>query len=328
LNSRTDRTVADVMLLVLAALIPGIAVFLYLTGWGGVINLVIAMITAVLAEAAAVRLRGQAVRLSIADFSAVVTAVLLALCLPPLLPWWIVVVATLFAILLAKQVYGGLGQNIFNPAMAGYALVLISYPLDLSSWLAQPDQFNMPLTEAFAIVFSGGLSQSVNYDALTGATALSRLYDLQLQSANPAQLAEDIRGSFGAQHSEWLNLAFLAGGAALLVFKVISWHLPVAMITGVAICHIVLGASYPDLTFHLFGGATMLCAFFIITDPVSAPAGNRGRLIFGFLTGVLLYLIRHFGSYPDSAAFAVLLMNCCVPVLDRMETLFSTGTDQ
>ena len=328
MNSPIDRSVADVMLLVLAALIPGTAVFLYLTGWGGVINLVIAIITAVLAEATAVRLRGHKVGLSIADFSAVVTAVLLALCLPPLLPWWIVVTATLFAILLAKQVYGGLGQNIFNPAMAGYALVLISYPLDLSSWLTQPEQFNLPLTDALTIVFNGGLSQSEHYDALTGATALSRLYDLQLQSANTTQLAAEIRGSFGAQYSEWLNVAFLAGGAALLFFKVITWHLPVAMITGVSICHVISGADYPDLTFHLFGGATMLCAFFIITDPVSAPAGNRGRLIFGFFTGVLISLIRHFGSYPDSAAFAVLLMNCCVPVIDRLEKQFGTRTKQ
>lgn len=319
MNTQTERSVSDVMLLVLLALLPGFCVFLYLTGWGGVINCMIAIVTALIAEAVAVRLRHGSVRITLTDYSAVVTAILLALCLPPLLPWWIVSLATLFAILLAKQVYGGLGQNLFNPAMAGYALVLISYPLDLSTWLTLPEGFSMSLSDALSIVFSGGLSQSEQYDALTGATALSRLYDLNLQSVDLAQLAPEISGTFGARYSEWLNLAFLIGGLALVFLKVITWHLPVALIAGVATCDLLIGGPYPDLTFHLFGGATMLCAFFIITDPVSAPAGNRARLIFGFFTGLLIYLIRSFGSYPDSAAFAVLLMNCCVPMLDRLD---------
>ncbi len=319
MNTPTERSVSDVMLLVLLALLPGFCVFLYLTGWGGVINCMIAIVTALIAEAVAVRLRHGSVRITLTDYSAVVTAILLALCLPPLLPWWIVSLATLFAILLAKQVYGGLGQNLFNPAMAGYALVLISYPLDLSTWLTLPEGFSMSLSDALSIVFSGGLSQSEQYDALTGATALSRLYDLNLQSVDLAQLAPEISGTFGARYSEWLNLAFLIGGLALVFLKVITWHLPVALIAGVATCDLLIGGPYPDLTFHLFGGATMLCAFFIITDPVSAPAGNRARLIFGFFTGLLIYLIRSFGSYPDSAAFAVLLMNCCVPMLDRLD---------
>lgn len=319
MNTPTERSVSDVMLLVLLALLPGFCVFLYLTGWGGAINCMIAIVTALIAEAVAVRLRRGSVRITLTDYSAVVTAILLALCLPPLLPWWIVSLATLFAILLAKQVYGGLGQNLFNPAMAGYALVLISYPLDLSTWLTLPEGFSMSLSDALSIVFSGGLSQSEQYDALTGATALSRLYDLNLQSVDRAQLAPEIGGNFGARYSEWLNLAFLIGGLALVLLKVITWHLPVALIAGVATCDLLFGGLYPDLTFHLFGGATMLCAFFIITDPVSAPAGNRARLIFGFFTGLLIYLIRSFGSYPDSAAFAVLLMNCCVPMLDRLE---------
>ncbi len=319
MNTPTERSVSDVMLLVLLALLPGFCVFLYLTGWGGVINCMIAIVTALIAEAVAVRLRRGSVRITLTDYSAVVTAILLALCLPPLLPWWIVSLATLFAILLAKQVYGGLGQNLFNPAMAGYALVLISYPLDLSTWLTLPEGFSMSLSDALSIVFSGGLSQSEQYDALTGATALSRLYDLNLQSVDLAQLAPEISGTFGARYSEWLNLAFLIGGLALVFLKVITWHLPVALIAGVATCDLLIGGPYPDLTFHLFGGATMLCAFFIITDPVSAPAGNRARLIFGFFTGLLIYLIRSFGSYPDSAAFAVLLMNCCVPMLDRLD---------
>ncbi len=307
------------MMLVLLALLPGIGVHLYLTGWGGVLNITIAIITAVLTETMALKLRGHAVEQSIKDFSAIVTAVLLALCLPPLLPWWLVVLATVFAILLAKHIYGGIGQNLFNPAMAGYAMVLISYPLDISSWIAMPESFTLTMTETLSVALNGGLSQSTNYDALTGATALSQLYDLKLQNIPVEQFSADIRGSFGALHSEWLNFAFLAGGALLILTRVITWHLPVSMLVGITLCHLLFGTTYPDLMFHLFSGATMLCAFFIITDPVTAPASNETRLFFGFCVGVLLYVIRTFGSYPDSAAFAVLLMNCCVPMLDRLD---------
>ena len=191
-------------MLVLIALIPGIGVYLYLTGWGGVLNFTLAIATALLAEAIAVRLRNQPAQLAIRDLSAIVTATLLALCLPPLLPWWIVVIATLFAILLTKQIYGGIGQNLFNPAMAGYALVLISYPLDISSWIAMPEAFSLSPGNTISIIFNGGLSQSVNYDALTGATALSQLYDLNLRQVPVEQITTEIQGRFGALHSDCL----------------------------------------------------------------------------------------------------------------------------
>ena len=158
---------------VLIALLPGIALFLYLTGWGGIFNLCIAVVSGLIFEALCLKWRNQPLAASLRDYSATVTVVLFALCLPPLIPWWIVVIGTGSAILLAKHAYGGLGCNVFNPAMVGYAVVLVSYPLDLSSWLIQPDAFRITFNHALEYVLSGGLSQSSQYDSLTGATALS-----------------------------------------------------------------------------------------------------------------------------------------------------------
>lgn len=318
-QDQSADNVADVMRWVLLALLPGLAVFFYFTGWGGVVTVTIAVVAGLLFEALALTLRNQPVSKTLSDYSALVTVVLLALCLPPLMPWWVIVIAVAAAILLAKHAYGGLGQNIFNPAMVGYAVVLISYPLDVSTWVQLPQGFDLTLSQALAYSFTGGLSQSIHYDALTGATALSQYYELSLQSASDSEIADAVRGSFGARHSEWLNLAFLAGGIILLIRRIISWHLPVAVLSGILVLQLLLGSEYPDLWFHWFGGATMLCAFFIVTDPVSAPASPHARLIFGFVIGALIFLIRQYGSYPDSIAFAVLLMNCSVPLLDRFD---------
>jgi len=313
--------VARVMQMVIVALTPAIAVYLYFYGWGGVLNLALAVAAGLAFEAIALVLRKRPVAATLKDNSALVTAVLLALCLPPLMPWWIMLMAVAAAILLAKHAYGGLGQNVFNPAMVGYAVVLISFPLDVSTWINTPEAFQLSLAESLGYVFGGGLSQSSNYDAMTGATALSRHYDLAIQSATADTIKNSVSGLFGAVHSEWLNMAFFAGGLLLIIKRIITWHLPVALLAGVAVVDLILGTTYPDLLFHWFGGATMMGAFFIITDPVSAPASVRARLIYGFMIGALIYLIRHYGNYPDSVAFAVLLMNCCVPLIDRIDTV-------
>lgn len=313
------KNISELMRWVLIALMPGIGIYIYLTGWGGVINLFIAAITGVLFEALALHLRRKPVIPTLTDHSALVTVTLLALCLPPLMPWWIIVIAVAAAILLAKHAYGGLGQNVFNPAMVGYAVVLISYPLDVSTWVSMPEAFDLSFSQTLSLVFGGGLSQSVSYDALTGATALSQHYELGIQAATPEVIRDTVKGHLGARNSEWLNVSFLIGGLMLLLLRIISWHLPVALLSGIYISDLLLGSQYPDIFFHWLGGGTMICAFFIITDPVSAPASNRARLVYGFTAGVLIYLIRHYGSYPDSIAFAVLLLNCCVPLIDRID---------
>ena len=325
-TTATAPTVSALMQMVIAALIPGTAIFLYQTGWGGVINLLLTIATALLMEALAVKLRGRSVHNSLTDNSALVTGWLIALCLPPLLAWWLPVLATAFAILLAKHLFGGLGQNVFNPAMAGYALILVSYPLDLGLWLNMPDAFGISLREAMATVVNGGLQQKANWDALTGATALDQYRSSLLQF--PYIPTTDSMGRIGASLSEWSNAAFMIGGIWLWYKRVIQWHIPVAFLATLMLCAVLGNWLNPQLAgpgFHLFGGATMLAAFFIATDPVSAAASNRGRLIYAAGAGGLVYLIRIFGAYPDSVAFAILLMNCTVPTLDRLDIWLSAA---
>lgn len=323
LDKKIHGDVSQVMQLVIAALLPGFAVFLYQTGWGGLLNLGIAAVAAVIFESLALTLRQKNPLAGIKDYSALVTGLLIALCLPPLLPWWITVLAVMFAIVFAKHCYGGLGQNIFNPAMAGYAIILISFPRELSLWLSLPDAFNTTLTDALRFTFNGGLGIMPGWDALTGATAFDTTRDLSLQETAIPLIKKQTHGLFGAVNSEWLNLAYLVGGLALIYKKVISWHIPAGVLAGLISCtlleSLVAGPAPMSSGFHLFGGATMLCAFFIATDPVSAAASNRGRLIYGAGIGVLVFVIRTWGSYPDSIAFAILLMNCLVPMIDRVE---------
>lgn len=317
----SHQGVADVMRWVLLALIPAIIVYLYLYGWGGVITLALCLTAGMLFEILALKLRRSPIVSTVKDNSTLVTTVLLALCLPPLMPWWVYFIAVAVAVLLAKHTYGGLGKNIFNPAMTGYAFVLVCFPLDVSTWITAPNDFQLSFSESIYFAFGSGLSQSDSYDTLTGATALSRHYELSIQSVASDAIEADVGGIIGARVSEWLNIAFLTGGLLLMMRKIITWHLPVSMLMGILIVDLFIGGDYPDLFFFWFGGATMMGAFFIITDPVTAPASNRARLTFGIFTGILIYLIRHYGDYPDSVAFAVLLMNCCVPLIDRIDTI-------
>lgn len=317
-----NRSVARTMQYVLLALLPGCLVFLYQHGWGAILNILLCTLSAVAFESIAQQLRKRSVKDAIGDYSALVTGLLIALCLPPLLPWWLPVLATGFAILLAKHAFGGIGFNLFNPAMVGYAMVLISFPRDLSLWLTQPEAFSESLTTAIKIVLNGGLSALNNWDAMTGATALDQHRTLRLSQINVNESAQNIKGLFGALHSEWINLAFFTGGVWMLFKKVINWHIPVAFLVSLSLCialHNVASDVPMSLQVHLFGGATMLCAFFIATDPVSAAANPRGRLIYAAIIGLLVYLIRAYGAYPDAVAFAVLLANCTVATIDRID---------
>ncbi len=325
------KSVTSTMQMVLLALLPGCLVFTYQNGWGSVINLVLAVLSAIAFEALALKLRKRSVISALSDYSAIVTAVLIALCLPPLLPWWIPVLACGFAILLAKHAFGGIGYNLFNPAMVGYAIILISFPTELSLWLAQPDGFSTSLNDSIGTVFNGGLAALPQWDALTGATALDQYRDLRLQGTDTDLITTQTQGLFGARQSEWINLAYLLGGAWLLRMRVINWHIPISLLATLAICtllHNALLSNTLSVSINLFGGATMLCAFFISTDPVSAATSNRGRIIYACLTGFLVYLIRSYGAFPDGVAFAVLLSNCATPALDRFDSWLSRSPNE
>ncbi len=307
--SRTQR----VMLLVLAATLPGVIVLTWLYGAGTLINMAWACAAALGFEAAILKLRQRPVGFFLRDGSVLVTAVLLALALPPYSPWWLTLIATGCAVVFGKQLYGGLGQNPFNPAMIGYVVVLISFPVEMTTW---------PVPHSVGL--GAGLQHILGIaslpDGWTQATALDVLKvnkSLTIDElwSNPAF------GHFGGIGSEVVNLAFLAGGLFLLHKRLFTWHAPVGMLAALVLMSLVFwngsgSDSNGSPLFHLLSGATMLGAFFIVTDPVSSATSPRGRLIFGAGVGILVYVIRAWGGYPDGVAFGVLLMNLAAPTID------------
>jgi electron transport complex protein RnfD len=312
-------SVSIMMLRVLLALIPGTICAFWIFGWGIVFNILLAGITALAAEAAILKLRKRPVLASLLDGSALVTAVLLALALPPLAPWWIPVIGSLFAIVIAKQLYGGLGYNPFNPAMAGYVVLLISFPLELTLWSAPGMHLNFP--DTLTLVFTGNLPAGLSLDTVTMATPMDSIKTrLGLSETLSEMHGSPLFGNFAGAGWEWINLWFLLGGLWLLQMKVIQWQIPAGMLGGLAAIAFVFYAINPDSyttpLFQLFSGAAMLGAFFIATDPVSASTSPRGRIYYGIGIGVLTYVIRTWGGYPDGVAFAVLLMNLAAPTID------------
>lgn len=316
-------SVSIIMLKVLLALVPGIIAYTWVYGAGILLSLTLATTTALVTEAAILKIRQRPIAPSLADLSAVVTAWLLALALPPLAPWWLVVVGTLFAIGVAKQLYGGLGYNPFNPAMVGYAVLLISFPVIMTKWPAPLDLATTPLgwADQFRLILGNALPAGVPLDAITSATPLDYLKTQRMLQHEVASISQaPIFGHFGAKGGEIVTAAYLLGGLYLLQQRIISWHLPTAFITTLALISFVLNtvnpAQFAGPGLYLMAGATMLCAFFIITDPVSGPTTPNGKLYFAAGAGVLTYLIRVYGGYPDGVAFAVLIMNMCVPLID------------
>jgi electron transport complex protein RnfD len=313
---------------VLLALVPATIAWVWFFGPGILYNMAVACLVALLCEAGALVLRGRPVGLQLADLSAVVTAVLLAFCLPPLTPWWITATGAAFAILLAKQLYGGLGYNPFNPAMAGYVVLLISFPEQMTRWpwplvdLPGGLPFSLDAWQTLQFTLTGALPAGVSWDALSGATPLDDLRT-QLSLAVPVQEIRSgpLYGLLGARGWEWIAAWIGAGGLYLLWRRVIRWQIPAAVLLGVclpaALAWLLAPGAYPPPTFHLFSGATLLCAFFIATDPVSAATSPAGRLVYGFGIGLLIFVIRSWGGYPDGVAFAVLLMNMAVPAIDH-----------
>jgi len=294
-------TVPRIMTQVLVALAPVAVAHVLLYGPGLLLQLAVCTITALACEALALRVRRRDPGPFLRDGSVLVTAALLALSVPPLLPWWLAVLGTAAAVLLGKHVYGGLGYNPFNPAMVGYAVLLVSFPLEMTRW---------------------PLPTGVEWDAVTGATALDQLRTGLGQRLTMQEIfAQPVFGAVGDAGAQWINAAALLGGLYLLRRRIVRWHIPVAVLAGVAVPAVLMHGLDPGAhagaAFHLFSGATMLGAFFIATDPVSAATSDRGRLVYGAGIGVLAWIIRTWGGYPDGMAFAVLLMNLAAPLLDR-----------
>jgi len=309
--SKTSRLMAWVLL----ATLPGLAVQSYFYGYGTLINLVWASGLALGLEALVLGLRRRPIMIFLTDGSALVTAFLIALALPPFSPWWLTLIAVLFSIVFAKHLYGGLGNNPFNPAMVGYAICLIAFPVSMTQWPAieQTLSFGQQWQWFWMESIDGGI------DAWTGATALDLMRHTNGLTLNEVALDNPQLG-LSLSVSMWVNLAYLAGGIGLLAINAFTWHAPIAMLASLGLCaglfHMGEPDLYPSASQHLLTGATMFSAFFIVTDPVSGATSRKGKVVFGIGVGILVFIIRTFGSYPDAFAFAILLMNLSAPLID------------
>lgn len=311
--------VGQMMQQVIIALIPATLLMVWFFGWGMLSNLVLAVGFAVMLEAAMLHLRKRPIKTFLNDYSAVLTAWLLALAMPAYSPWWLIFLAMVFAIVLAKQVYGGLGYNPFNPAMIGYAAMLVSFPVEMTLWV-QPTHWGFSAID-FSQAMTHVFSSSQNWDAVTMATALdSTKINVGLGQSISQIHQGEVFGFLGGFGWEWVNLAYLAGGLWMIKRKVITWHIPAALLAGLASIALVFwlmdSETYASPLFHLFTGGAMLGAFFIATDPVSASTTPAGRIIFGASIGLFTYIIRTWGGYPDAIAFSVIIMNMAVPLID------------
>lgn len=329
--THNQRNTSRIMMLVCFATVPGIITQCYWFGSGTLIQVLLAIVAALLSEALVLQLRKKSPRAYLNDNSALLTGLLLGISIPPIAPWWMVVLGTFFAIIIAKQLYGGLGHNPFNPAMIGYVVLLVAFPVQMTTWLPPHTLAATPLgpLDSLNLILHGitGSGQTLQ-DYRLGIDGISQATPLDSfktglhsgQSAGSLLQLPLFSGTLAGVGWQWVNLAYLAGGIFLLARGTIRWHMPVAFLATLVLCS-TLGwlispdQNLPPLTM-LFSGATMLGAFFILTDPVTASTTDRGRLIFGALVGLLVWLIRTQGGYPDGVAFAVLLGNITVPLID------------
>ena len=313
-------SVTGVMLNVVYALIPGLLCYIWFFGWGILFQCLLAAACALLFEYMVLRLRGREAGMFLRDGSVAVTGLLLALAISPLTPWWITVIGTAFAVIIAKHVFGGIGHNLFNPAMAGYVFILLCFPAQMNTWMLPLAQSSMDFSaiDSLAAIF---VADQQLIDAVSGATPLNDMKSrLDLMGMVSEIRGGALYGNFAGKGWEWIAIAWLLGGIYLLLRGIINWHIPVSVITGTFVISLLFNIYDPDTyaspLFHILSGGTLFCAFFIATDPVTAAASNRGRLIYGCLIGLLIYIIRVWGAYPDGVGFAVLIANALVPLID------------
>jgi electron transport complex protein RnfD len=321
-----SRTMGLVMLALTPATLFGLVQF----GWPAVFLFAVTVITAVGAEAACLRIAGKPVRPFVMDGSALLTGWLLALTFPPWAPWWIGMVGSLLAIVVAKQVFGGIGQNLFNPAMVARVALLISFPLEMTTFVVPQPVFSAGspgFLGGLAITF-GGAQSGVHFDGVTGASVLGHVrtalgQDMALPDILPGSF-DPIRSALGTvagSMGETSALLILLGGLFLIYKRIITWHIPLAMLGTIALASGVMylydASHHAGPVYHLVSGATLLGAFFIATDLVTSPVSARGQVLFGAGCGLLVYVIRTWTGYPEGVAFAVMLMNACTPLIDH-----------
>lgn len=288
---RSKESIQSIMRDVIIALVPATAAGIYYFGLRALILIVAAIISAVFFEWLYEKITKKPVTIN--DLSAVVTGLLLAMNLPASAPVWVAIVGSAFAIIFAKQLFGGLGQNFINPALAGRAFLLASYPTEMTTW-----------------VVPNGLAA----DAATYATPLAQLKN----GALDASLKQLVIGQVGGTIGETCAIALIIGGIYLLYKHVISWKIPVIYIATVFILFAVIGRHGMHMPLQeIFAGGVMLGGIFMATDYASSPVTPKGQVIFAVGAGLLTYLIRTFGGYPEGVSYSILIMNCCVPLIER-----------
>ncbi|MES9968399.1 MAG: RnfABCDGE type electron transport complex subunit D [Candidatus Thiodiazotropha sp.] len=324
-HARTS--ISRTMGLVMLALLPATLYSLYLFGWPAIFLFVTTLIACLLFEAGSLRIAGKQARPFLLDGSALLTGWLLAMTLPPWAPWWIGVVGAFLAIVIGKQVFGGIGQNLFNPAMVARVALLISFPLEMTLFNAPVPLFSAQapgFLDSLAITFGS----SDQLDAISSATTLGHL-KTELGRAVPLETASSgidsvwqlILGQTSGSLGETSALLLLLGGLFLIYKRIITWHIPLAMLGTLTLLaslfHLLDPESYVGPLTHLLSGAAIMGAFFIATDLVTSPVSIRGQLLFGAGVGLLVYAIRTWAGYPEGVAFAVMLMNACTPLIDH-----------
>jgi electron transport complex protein RnfD len=319
------NTVTKVMLTVICALIPAIMAHIYFFGTGLIIQILISVFFALFFEVISLKLLKKPIILFIKDYSAIVTAILFALCISPVAPWWISFIGMFFAIVVAKHLFGGLGQNIFNPAMLGFAIVLISFPQAMSVWLPVQEisHYNMGLLDNLRAIFIQQFPSSVSFDTLTQATPLDSIKTGISQELSISEITNSpVFGNFGGLGWEWIANFYFLGGLFLIYKKVISWRIPVTILLTTVLFSLPFNLYNADHFIgpiqHVFSGGLMLAAFFIATDPTTCCSSHKGQIIFGIGVAILTVLIREFGNFPDGVAFGILLMNLSAPFIDKL----------
>ncbi len=338
-HAHGGNSVTRTMFRVQLALVPATLYGFWLFGWPSFFLWLLTILSCLGFEALSLKLTGSArLKATLHDGSALLTGWLLAMTLPPWAPWWVAVVGGFIAIVIGKQVFGGVGQNVFNPAMVARVALLVSFPVPLTQWVTP-----LPLTHLAAPdfvdglrIFLGSLPQP---DAIASAsllgfskTEMSRGIDLIHSLGGEQAPALSWIGARSGSFGESASLLILAGGIYLLLCRIITWHTPVAVLAGLAvpaaIDHAVDPAHYLSVEVHLLSGAAVLGAFFIATDYVTSPNTGAGQIVFGLGIGFLTWIIRSYGGYPEGMAFAVLLMNALTPVIDRFVKPRILGRDR
>jgi len=312
------------MLQVQIAAFPALMTHIYLFGFGIVVQWMLAVATLIVVESVMLKMRGRPIKPFLTDMSALITVTGLVFCIPPEAPWWIIVSGSAFALIFGKHLYGGLGYNPFNPAMLGYAFLLISFPLQMTQWTLPLELSGHALSfmDSAHYIFTGQIP-GMTIDAFTGATPLNEVRTGVSQGVSITDtLSHDGESKlFGLSSWGWVNVAFMVGGVWMILTRTISWQFPVGFLGTLALISFIFNqidpAMYPPVSFTLLSGGTMLAAFFIITDPVTASTTPKGKFIYACGIGVLVYVIRNWGAFPDGIAFAIILMNIAVPLIDQ-----------